>query len=206
MMVEIKKPNLLIVEGKDEENVFAKLLEHLHLAEIQTLPIGGKTLLRDQLALLRKESNFKGMVRSIGVVRDADDNSDSAFQSVCDALKDNHLPAPKSPLETTDTVPAITVMILPGGNQRGSLETILMQSVEQDPAMECVRQYFECLEKKKVPEPKAIAKANAHAFLASREAPDKRVGEAAQAGYWPFDSAVFNPVKEFLRQIGGNNV
>jgi hypothetical protein len=46
-----------------------------------------------------------------------------------------------------------------------------------------------------------MSKAKVHAFLASRYEPDKRLGEAAKAGYWPWDNEAFETVKSFLQQI-----
>ena len=40
-----------------------------------------------------------------------------------------------------------------------------------------------------------------HAFLATRYKPDLRLGTAAQAGYWPLDDAVFQPLSDFLRML-----
>jgi hypothetical protein len=43
--------------------------------------------------------------------------------------------------------------------------------------------YFQCLQAHQIA-PKSLHKARAHAWLASRPEPDRRVGEAAQAGYY----------------------
>lgn len=49
--------------------------------------------------------------------------------------------------------------------------------------------------------PYNMAKAKVHTFLASRIEPDKRLGEAAQAGYWPFNDPVFDPLKNFILNL-----
>jgi hypothetical protein len=46
--------------------------------------------------------------------------------------------------------------------------------------------------------PNDIIKAKTHAFLSSRPEPDKKLGEAALAGYFPFSSAVFNQLRTIL--------
>jgi hypothetical protein len=201
--IAIEKPHLLIVEGRDEERLFKKLLRDLDLTQIQVLPIGGKKLLRKKLISLVGNTDFPS-VTSIGILRDGDDDSASAFQSVHDALRDNGLAAPGKPMEATAGPPAITVMILPGEDRTGMLETLLLESVKAEPAMECVNKFMSCLQEKKVPDPKGLDKARAHAFLASREKPDKRVGEAAEAGYWNLDSPALDPLKSFLKLIAGN--
>ncbi len=49
------------------------------------------------------------------------------------------------------------------------LEDLCLKSVEDDPAMECVQEYFDCISDKLDDLPKNISKAKARAFLASRE-------------------------------------
>ncbi len=47
----------------------------------------------------------------------------------------------------------------------------------------------------------ALGEAKVHAFLSSRIESDLRLGEAALASYWPFDNAVFDPLKDFLLSL-----
>ena len=46
-----------------------------------------------------------------------------------------------------------------------------------------------------------LHKARAHAWLASRVEPDKRVGEAAQAGYWPWGADAFLDLWSFVGSL-----
>jgi len=65
-----------------------------------------------------------------------------------------------------------------------------------------VEQYFECLQQEELPLPDNISKAKVQVFLASRCKAGLRLGEAAQAGYWPWDDQAFRQVRDFLQQIG----
>jgi hypothetical protein len=67
--------------------------------------------------------------------------------------------------------------------------------------MPYVERYFECLQEQGLPWPRNRSKARVQTFLASRSEPGKRLGEAAQAGYWPWEDRAFEQVKDFLRQI-----
>lgn len=87
-------------------------------------------------------------------------------------------------------------------NTPGALEDLCLQSVTQDPAMLCVGVYFQCLQKQGLPMPSNLPKARVQAFLASRQEAGKRLGEAAQAGYLPWDDKAFEPVRNFLQQLG----
>ncbi|NJO16485.1 MAG: hypothetical protein HC877_12310 [Thioploca sp.] len=40
-----------------------------------------------------------------------------------------------------------------------------------------------------------------HAWLSSQNEPDKRLAEAAEAGYWPWESPVFDLLKQFLIEL-----
>jgi|GEM_PF-1950074 len=99
--LRIKEERLLIVEGRDEEEFFSALLEKLKINEIQVLGIGGKSLLKDRLKALKIDSQWK-KVSSLGIMRDADQNPEGAFQSVCSALKNAGLPVPKKVMEPTN--------------------------------------------------------------------------------------------------------
>jgi hypothetical protein len=195
--------SLLIVEGMDEEKFFKAMLEQMQLSVIQVMPVGGKTQLVNNLTVIVKDPNFK-QIHAIGIVRDGDDDHIAAFQSVCDALRKVVLPVPRAKGEFTIDKPGTAVLLIPptevGTNRM--LEDLCLASAEDDPAMVCVEQYFECLASSGIAlRDNVIAKAKVHAYLASRSEPDKRLGEAAAASYWNWSHVVFEPVKEFLRQL-----
>nr|BAL54915.1 hypothetical conserved protein [uncultured Acetothermia bacterium]BAL60051.1 hypothetical conserved protein [Candidatus Acetothermum autotrophicum] len=197
--IGIKEPVILIVEGGEDKQFFQALIQHLGLSGIDIMGIGGKDQIKANLKALRNSSGFT-IVRSLGIVRDADDDPRAAFQSVCSALQNAGLPVPDRPLVSVGSNPAVTVMILPDINTPGALEDLCLQAVANDPALPCIEQYFECLQKQGFL-PKNISKAKVQAFLASRIEAGKRLGEAAQAGYWPWDSSALDQVKNFLQHI-----
>ena len=211
MRISIKETKILVVEGRDEEmfasltdafglQFFSALMAHLSLMGIQILPIGGKTQLRSNLKALKATPGFTNIV-SLGIIRDADTNATSAFQSVCGALQAANLSIPEQMLVATGTSPQVAVMILPNGKASGMLEDLCLAAVVNDPAMPCVEQYFDCVQKQVGFLPRNISKAKIHTFLSSKVEPDKRLGEAAQAGYWPWDNAAFDQIKQFLRLL-----
>ena len=205
--ISIEKPIQLIVEGKDERLFFDRLIKDLRLPKIQILPIGGKTKLKRNLKALVKSPGFDN-VTSLAIVRDANSNHNSAFQSVCNALSAVNLPSPESPLMSVGDRPQITVMIMPGDNSPGMLEDLCLKALAEtpeDPALMCIRQYFDCLQQRLsqfgLPFPRSKSKSMVQAFLASKEKFVKCLGEAAQKRYWPFDKSAFDEVKNFLRGI-----
>ncbi len=200
MAVEIAKSNVVVVEGKEEELFFSALAGHLELQNIQIMPIGGKEQLRRNLRALTLSPRFAQVI-SLGVVRDANANPSAAFQSVRDALQAVNLPAPERSLVSIGCDPRVTVMILPAQGDSGMLEDLCLKAVASEPAMLCVEQYFQCLLQRGLSLPTNPSKARVQAFLASKPKPGKRLGEAAQAGYWPWDDNAFDQARNFLRQI-----
>ena len=92
-------------------------------------------------------------------------------------------------------------MILPGGETAGMLEDLCLASVESDAAFSCLGDYFDCIRQRSGREPQNRAKALVHAWLASNVRADLRLGEAAEAGYWPWDNEAFRNLKEFLPDL-----
>jgi hypothetical protein len=213
MSIKIDRPKLLVVEGRDEQQFFAAAMrDHLGLTDIQVMPIGGKTLLTANLAGLVNDPLFSS-VQSLAVLRDADTpfghapaaslattEATKAFQSVCGSLAHVGLPGPAAHGQFVNGPPRVGVFIVPNGVDDGMLETLCLLSVSTSPEFPCVDGYFQCLQGHG-PLPTNLHKARAHAWLASRIEPGKRVGEAAQAGYWPWDSDAFADLWSFIRSL-----
>jgi hypothetical protein len=205
---KVEKSHLLVVEGNDEKNFFEAMLRLSTVSGFQVMDIGGKDKLRAELRAINNEGGFDN-AKTIGIVRDGDGNNRGAFDSVCSALKSVNLPFPTRPLELCEGEPRISIMIMPPEDVESGqmLEDLCLAAVADNPntrtAMYCVDEYFSCLGEQADIAHKlnALPKARLHAFLASRPDPDLRLGEAAQRGYIPLDSPVFEPVVNFLRQL-----
>lgn len=190
----------LLVEGTSDLNFFIALLRRMNIIDkIQIQDYEGKDNLEDFLLGLRDTGDFNTVV-SIGVVRDADNDPSAAFNSVRSALRDVELYLPSQPEKFGGANPRIGVLILPNANECGMLETLCLQSVSNDPAINCIEDYFDCLKRIGFL-PKNIDKAKLQAFLASRERTIWLLGEAAQSGYWQWDSPAFDHVKQFLNSL-----
>lgn len=197
---QITQPKLLLVEGKSAKYFFIALLQHMALEGIMVYDFGGVSELKGYLKAVCRISQFTRMVKSIGIVRDAEKDADAAFHSVCSALSGASLPVPKQPTTQTDQTPKVNVMILPDPQTPGMLETLCLRSVENDPVISCIDPYFECVAKQ-TGAPSNIDKAKAQAFLASRPKPGLLLGEAASKGYWDWESVAFDNLKQFMRSL-----
>jgi hypothetical protein len=197
----ITHSKLLLGEGEEESRFFGALLKHIDLTGIQVAQTGGKgERMHRFLKTLPSLPGFS-LLSSLGVARDADHDTAAAFQSVCDGLRSADLDAPSGPGIWTSGPLRIGVFILPDCTSEGMLETLCLKSVANDQAMRCVEGYFECVQREADRMPGNMWKARTHAWLSSQVIPDKRLGEAAEAGYWPFDAPAFIELRGFLQQL-----
>lgn len=192
--VPVSLSKVLLVEGNTPLHFFEALLSELALQdEVEICNFGGVRDLRAAARTLASSSEFRRLVKSVGVVRDAETNVKAARQSAEDALTAAGLP------EGVET----SVFILPDNKRPGMIETLCIESVRQDPVFSCVEQFFQCVETQGVDLPGAPqdAKSYAQAFLATRKEVQLYPGIAAYRGYWPWDSPVFEDLKNFLRAL-----
>ena len=190
---------LLLAEGKEDRQFIDALLKHFGVTGVQVEEYGGKTNLGRYLRELPLRPGF-ATVTSIGITRDADASVVSARDSVGTAVREAGLAA--AHLGTDQPTPRVAVFLMPNNRDAGMLEDACLQSVEDDPAMSCVAEFFACVLTRVGREPNNRSKARVHAWLATHPKADKRLGEAAEAGgYWRFDHEVFRPLIEFIRAL-----
>ena len=201
--LRIESDSILLVEGQDEVNLFNAVIEHClgDTAAIQVIEAGGVSKFPGNLQAIEIAAQERPTFRSIGVVRDADDNPAGAFQSVCHHLYSVGYQAPESHGEFSDALPAVGVFIVPDGSEHGAVETLCRRSVEDSISAGCVRQYLECLKEHHAMESSNPGKTFAHAYLAAMHEPLARVGEGAKQGVWNFGSSAFRNVICFLREL-----
>ena len=199
----IERPKQVIVEGVDDVRVIEALCNHLRIGDVQFVPCGGYDSLRQFLRTFSVDPDFR-QVRSLAVVVDADENPPGRRQGVADALASAGLPRPDQPLESvSESELTVAYLVVPHDPPGTMMEDVCLNSVSDDPAMGCVDQYLECVSRADTPGPRQVwmSKARAHAFLASRDRPDLRLGEAAERGIWRFESEAFRPLINLLRML-----
>lgn len=201
--LRIDSDRLLLVEGRDEVNLFYALIQHCLVDEpkVQVIDVGGKNNFQRNLKTLHTAFRTHPALRSIGVVRDADDNAEGAFKSVCNHLRNVGYEPPQGHGQFSDSVPSIGVFIVPNGTECGAIETLCRRSREGDNVAKCVDEYLSCLDEHKAMKSANIDKTFAHAYLAAMEDPVARVGEGARQGVWDFESPAFAELSEFLRKF-----
>ena len=209
MATRIERAVQLLVEGNDERNFFDALVGHLQLATVQIQVLDGKDRLSESLETLAGTTGFR-RVRSIGIVRDADQSAHTAFQSVQTALHNANqaagpwsgleFPVPERPEARAGESPSLRVLILPGNGAAGMLETLLCRTFDGTHVDRCIGRFFQCAEEagNHIRRPD---KARAHAYLSTKPDPHVSVGVGARKGYWDFDHDAFEGVRGFLRSL-----
>ena len=197
---KITQSKQVIVEGNDEIRVFESLSRHLNTRDLELRHYGGNKNLRRFLKAFSGSSDF-GLVRSLAIVADANSDRNGREQQIRSALSNAGLPAPARSLEPVSNGDLkVAYLIVPHNIAGTMLEDVCLESVKTDPAMECVDRYFECISQADIQGPREVwmSKARVHAFLASRDRPNLRLGEAAESGLWAFDTDAFGPLKDLL--------
>jgi hypothetical protein len=199
----VSRAKVLFVEGDTPMHFFEALLRHLGLdSQIEILNFRGigdfKTFLLGQA----NSAEFQRLVTSVGIVRDAEEKPAAiARQSVEDALTAAGLtPQRNPPIQTS-------IFILPDNTNPGMLETLCMEAVKNEStlagAYRCIEDFFACLTRNQIALPASpmLAKHHAQAYLATRPQAQMFPGLAAYRGYWPWTSATFQPLIQFLQAI-----
>jgi hypothetical protein len=199
----IRSDRLLLVEGRDEVNLFDALMKHCLDAEptVQVIDAGGKDRFPKNLRALSTAARARPSLRAIGVVRDADDDAAGAFRSIIDHVRNAGYEPPVVHREFSDATPSIGVFIVPNGEEPGAIETLCRRSKEGDAAAACVDDFLSCLDEHAAMKSANVDKSFAHAYLATTENPVARVGEGAMQRAWNFDSPAFVELVDFLREL-----
>ena len=195
---ELRHSKLLAVEGRGPKVFFEHYLHRLGIVDVQVEDFGGTSMFRPFIRAATLLPGFMERVVSFAVIRDAETDAQAAFQSVGDALRAAGLAVPSAPDVAAGDRPRVHAFILPGEGREGMIETLCLQSVEADPCMSCVEEFFRCIENSGHILPPNLTKARTHAFLATRPKPDLPMWTAAQKDYWNWSHAAFNSLTTFL--------
>lgn len=196
----ITEPKLLLVEGKDDKLFFESLIRFLRIPSIQVHSVDGIGNLRPKLRAIINQAGFQTLVTSVGIVRDADKSSVSAFQSVCDAVRSVGLAAPLRMLEKAGTKPSVIIMISPHDKKRGMLEDICLNSIDRD-SVRCIEEYITCMKTNGRYSSKNTAKSKVHSYLSVQKDPSADLGESAAQKCWDFNHEAFAGIKKLLKSM-----
>lgn len=193
------KPKLLLVEGKDEVNLFGKIFKEWQIENIEIGNYEGKDRLGTYLKLVRATQNFEKL-ESIGIIRDADDSVENTFRSLCSHLKNAGYGSPISLGESCiHNNIKISIFLMPNCQSTGETENLFIESIkDSDLYRKCISQFIECAEESgERPENKA----GAYAYIALKKKPYVSFGVSVMEGFWDLSHPCFTPLKNFLTGI-----
>ncbi len=199
----IAHAKVLVVEGRDIFGFALALLRELQLdGQIEVRNGGGLPAFNDYFQDLALVSGFAGAT-SLGVIRDCEGDPQAAFQQTCAGLQRAGLSVPTAPLQPTMSPPApiVNVMLLPDAQTPGMLESLLWRSLVGDVRLPCVDDFLDCIGRVTGQPVRREDKSRVFAYIASRDEPWFQIGQAANAGYFPWTSSVFADLTQFLRSL-----
>ena len=197
---KIEKPKQLLIEGNDQRNFFEAFIEHLSPSDIQVQNYGGVGELRGFLLAFVNAPDYNS-VKSVGIARDAEVSARAAFESVQGALGNAGLFVPAKVGERKVGSPDVSVLILPGDDKPGMLETLICRTFEGMKVNRCIDDFFECAEGLPNVSIDKPDKARAFAYLTTRPDPHHSVGVAAKNRVWDLDHRAFGEARDFLRAL-----
>ena len=182
---------------------------------IQIAQVGGKNKFgRFLTGTLKRAENFYRL-RRLGLIRDADESAQAAFNSLRGTLTDSGLPEPAQDWEIRQEERLhVGVAILPDMDSCWNLEALCLRSLEGG-ELSCIDAYTDCVTRTGPSiANEQLAKARVYMYLAAgpvpkegsgragespvRENPGLRLGESAEVGVWNWDSPAFEQIKDWL--------
>jgi hypothetical protein len=205
----IEKPKLMLVEGDDDRQVLYEaaiywgVYDDLHIHDC-----GGSSKISSTVTSLDGLTGWS-MVKSLVIVRDAEEDPAEAIKDTTDALKVLKVPCPDNPFEfKSDGEIRVAYGIIPGTTtvgeegtavyKEGALEDILIEAIEPNAkVMDCVERFLECSTQTGL-EFHAI-KSKFYAYLSA----DKKLAgctpkRLAQRSALNWGIKAFEPIKELL--------
>ena len=199
----ISQSKVVLVEGQDEVRLLGQLVNCYDIQSMQIVEYQGKYNFASFLKTFKSLSEFD-RIEKLAIAMDANMDYQAAVNRITGALASAELPVPqRGATAATNGTLAVVYLVLPDGGSTGNLEDVCLASVGEDPAIRCVDDYLKCIAASSLSGPKESrrSKAKAHAFLASRPDGNLRLGEAAEAGIWPFYAQAFDPLRNLLMSL-----
>jgi hypothetical protein len=157
---------------------------------------GGVSKLRPFLAALIRNAGF-GKVTRIGLTRDADAGAPSALQSLHDAWGY----ASQTLTGFGRTPPEAFFFALPDDQTTGRIENLCLQAPVFPDILACAERMYDCAIAAAPPYAIDREKSIIAAYLSMMRRPGLELGTGAGAGCWDLKSAVFSPLREFIRSL-----
>ncbi|MBD5082194.1 MAG: hypothetical protein HDT44_10595 [Ruminococcaceae bacterium] len=211
--------HLILCEGRDEKTFFIFYLDHYKKIgyekynEIQLEDIGGINDLDKGMENWTYTSGYD-QLKSFGVIRDAEKDSEGAIQSVRSSFEKINLETSEQcfKLKKNNNGPDTVFGILPGIKtngkwENGTLEDLCLKILKDEQyasKMACVDEYLKLTQEKHKYKIKHLHKSRLHTYLSSNDKYiGSKIGEASKMGAFDFENENLSNFKAMFDSIVG---
>lgn len=130
-------PNIFLVEGQDDALLLEILLHELEVSEndARVIVCQGKSGFEKHIPLITKSPAYFKKIKTISIVRDADNDSVKAEQEVTKVLQKESLPIPKVGSLAEKDGKRVGIYFFPRTGSNGDLETLALEIAEESDAL-----------------------------------------------------------------------
>ena len=89
-------PHVILVEGADDQAVVASMIRYESLENFHVHDMRGNTSWGNRLETILRQPEFSISVKTLGLIKDADDNPKAAWDSCIGILQRCMLPTPRA--------------------------------------------------------------------------------------------------------------
>jgi hypothetical protein len=190
--------HLILVEGKDDRTIVAAMIKYEDLPNFQVHHMWGKSTWAARVGAIVRQPEFHLNVRTLGLMRDADENADAAWDSCKGTLIQNSLPVPDAAIQLAEGNPSTAVMIVPSRAGHGALEELCIDSFDSE-RLACVDRYFDCVSSGSSSATKV--KARVQVYLAGMGSAPRDITIAAQNRELDMGNSAFDELRQFVHQL-----
>lgn len=211
--IRLEEEKIILVEGRDDERFFVKFCKVYDISDIQILRFEGVTNLQTYLTVIQTVPDYEKL-KSILIIRDADNSATDAILSIQQALKKSKITSsiPSKPYEFNNKIPNIAFVILPGfpGSiesqeeySPGMLEDLCLETIKntEDTMLACVDKFLS--EAEQCSEGLTHkSKSRLHAYLSVKNKyVGMKLGEAANCDAWDMKNACMRKIKDVILEM-----
>jgi len=196
--IRFEEPHLVLVEGGDDQALIAAMIRHEGLSNFRVHNMFGTSSWTARFGAIAKQLDFRTNVKSVGLLKDADNNPDGAWESCRAALINSGLPAPFEPSVLAGAEICTAIMIAPSRSELGAIEELCLRSFDAG-RITCVDGYFACLAGHS---PNLNqAKGYVQAYLAGLRSAPRDLAVACNRNLINMGHTAFDEVRTFVRAL-----
>lgn len=204
--LQIKYNKQILVEGRDAYYFFIQALEAYKIDNVQVVDFGGIKDLTAFIGTWKKLEHFH-TIRSLLIVRDAEQSAVNAMRSIGGALREHHFPCPEDSYRfCSGDMPSgqkirVGIILLPHmGASHGTLEDLCIETVVDDEYMDAVNGFLDTA--RQIEKLSHEHKSRVHAYLSVKNKyVGMKIGEAAKAGAWDWDSKAMKDICRMMEAL-----